>query len=103
MENPCIDCITYPICRIEFIDKLLRILETSQHHPRVTKMHIYEEIHVAYHLTLKKKCSLISNYIFIQSTAQIRNASQEEYNYNMTNSVVQTISDAFNIEDIMDR
>lgn len=66
-ENPCINCLTYMLCRHELVTELKRQMQRTHLFPAK----IYLEDHLlykAYEKTLRHKCSLIRSYIVMQLT-----------------------------------
>lgn len=54
MTNPCVNCLTFPICRNELIDALLKTPDAGNQRSMIQ----------AYKFSLKRKCDLINQYFF---------------------------------------
>lgn len=60
--NPCINCLTYSICKDEYLHELQ--IQMSMTHQFNTKIDIMSQVeYSAYYQSIGKKCSLIRQYI----------------------------------------
>lgn len=62
--NPCIDCLTYAICRSQYMDEYNKMIEHNMIVGNNTTKIYVAPVLSAYRNTLLKKCMLIQQYLY---------------------------------------
>ena len=81
MDNPCINCLTFPICR----NQLIAFLQTDVEGGTQAAMHR------AYKFTIKRKCDLVMQFMFHEFMSK-----REKY-YNASYMTANILNDTFKI------